>query len=116
MLTQLYLGARVIYNDHSGTPCPATVTRIYTLGSTTSNLDLHVVGVKGNASYARGKLNVAYGIGTIGAWEYPPERTVVVLDTDLPLDNEGLVYNATNDQFETEPVVSNLICIDGGLF
>lgn len=116
MLTQLYLGARVIYNDHSGSVCPATVTRIYTPNDPNSNLDLHVVGVKGNASYARGKLNVPYGISTIGAWQYPPERTVVVLDTDLPVDDEGLVYNAATDQFETEPIVSDLICIDGGTF
>jgi len=116
MLTQLYLGARVIYNDHSGSPCTATVTKIYTPNNTNSSLDLHVIGVKGNASYARGKLNVPYGIGTIGAWEYPPERTVVVLATDLPANEEGLIYNASSDQFETEPVVTDLICIDGGTF
>lgn len=116
MLTQLYLGARVIYNDHSGFPCPATVTKIYTPNDPNSELDLHVVGIKGNAAFARGKIQVPYGVLTIGAWEYPPERTVVVQASDLPVDEEGLIYNAATDQFETEPVVSDLICIDGGTF
>jgi len=116
MLTQLYIGATVIYNHHSGSECPATVTKIYTPNDANSNLDLHVVGVNGNASYARGKINVPYGISTIGAWQFPAQRTVVVLDGDLPVDNEGLVYNATTDQFETEPISSNLICLDAGTF
>lgn len=116
MLTQLYLGARVIYNDHSTIACTATVTKIYTPNDPNSNLDLHVIGVKGNASYARGKLNVPYGISTIGSWEYPPHRAVVISADDLPSNEEGLIYNAVSDQFETEPLISNLICIDGGTF
>lgn len=116
MLTQLYLGARVIYNDHSGSPCPATITKIYTPNISNSNLDLHVIGATGNASYARGKLGVPYGVNIIGAWQYPEQRDVVVQANDLPSNEEGLIYNATTDRFETEPVISEIMIIDGGTF
>lgn len=115
MLTTVDIGWIVLFNDHSGGQCPALVTRVYTPGDANSDLDLHVIGIKSNASFARGKIQVPYGISTIGNWEYSSTREIRIADTDLPVDGETLIYNSTNDIFETEPSTV-LDCIDGGTF
>ena len=116
MLTNVDVGWTVIYNDHTGFPCPALVTKVYTPGDPNSDLDLHVIGIKGNAAFARGKIQVTYGVATTGSWEYQSTREIRIAETDLPTDGQGLVYNDTADIFETETLSSSLVCIDGGTF
>ena len=116
MLTTVDIGWTVLFNDHSGVKCPALVTKVYTPGDPTSDLDLHVIGIKNNASFARGKIQVPYGIGTIGQWEYSATREIRIAEGDLPVDGEGLVYNSTTDTFETEPIAAIIDCVDGGTF
>ena len=117
MISNVDIGWTVLYNDHSGSQCPAFVTKVYTPGDPNSDLDLHVIGIKGNASFARGKIQVTYGVSTIGSWEYPEARQVYIDKDDLPVDGEGLVYDNVTDTFETVPVVGgNILCIDGGTF
>lgn len=115
MLSTVDLGWTVLFNDYSGSKCPALVTRVYTPGDPNSDLDLHVIGVKNNASFARGKVRVPYGVSITGNWEYPSTREIRISNTDLPVNGEGLIYNATNDAFETEPI-DQLDCVDGGTF
>ncbi len=111
MITNVDIGWTVLFNDHSGSKCPAFVTKVYTPGDPNSDLDLHVVGIKNNASFARGKIEVPYGINSVGSWEYPEDRQVFIDKDDLPVDGEILQYDSAADTFETEP-----LCIDGGLF
>lgn len=113
MITNVEVGWTVFYNDHSLVQCPATVTKVYNPGNPNSNLDLHVIGIKGNASFARGKINVPYGLGVTGSWEYPESRQVFIDKDDLPVDGESLIYNSSTDTFETECVTA---VIDGGTF
>lgn len=119
MITNVDIGWIVLYNDHSGAKCPATVTKVYTPGDPNSDLDLHVIGIKGNASFVRGKIQVSYGVGTIGNWEYQEARQVFIDKDDLPTDNETLIYDSVTDTFETVPISGAgglLDCIDGGTF
>ena len=116
MLTIVDIGWTVLFNDYSGSQCPALVTKVYTPGDPNSDLDLHVIGIKNNASFARGKIKVPYGESTIGNWQYPSTREIRIAHTDLPVDGESLIYNAANDVFETEPVAADIDCIDGGTF
>lgn len=120
MLTNIDLGWTVLFNDHSGVQFPALVTKIYTPEDPNSDLDLHVIGIKSNSSFARGKIQVSYGESIIGCWQYSTTREIRIATSDLPLDREGLIYNAINDIFETELINSqpgtSLDCIDGGLF
>lgn len=116
MLTTVDVGWTVLFNDHSGSKCPALVTRVYTPGDPNSALDLHVIGIKNNASFARGKIQVPYGTNTTGNWEYPSTREIRIADSDLPVNGETLIYNSANDIFETEPSSAVIDCIDGGTF
>jgi uncharacterized protein YfaP (DUF2135 family) len=116
MLTNADIGWTVLFNDHNGTKCPATVTKVYSQGNPNSNLDLHVIGIKNNASYSRGKLNVPYGINTLGHWEYSNVRTIQIDSNDLPTNGQGLIYNASNDSFETENINTLTTDADGGTF
>lgn len=115
MLTTVDIGWTVLFNDYSGSKCPALVTKVYTPGNPNSDLDLHVIGIKNNASYARGKIQVAYGLNTTGGWQYPNTREIRILDSDLPIDGETLIYNSATDIFKTEPTTS-IDHIDGGTF
>ena len=116
MLTNVDVGWIVLFNDHSGSVCPALVTKVYTPGDPNSDLDLHVIGVKNNASYARGKIQVTYGIATTGSWEYTSTRNVFIESSDLPNDGEAIFYNAISDSFETESITFAIDCIDAGTF
>lgn len=115
MITNVDIGWTVLFNDHSGVKCPGFVTKVYTPGDPNSDLDLHVIGVKNNASFARGKIKVPYGVGSIGRWEYPESRQIFIDKNDLPADGDTLIYDQTTDTFETEPG-TNLEYIDGGTF
>ena len=115
MLSTVDIGWTVLFNDYSGAKCPALVTKVYTPGDPNSDLDLHVIGIKNNASFARGKIQVPYGVNTVGQWEYSATREIRIAASDLPTDGEGLQYNAANDIFETEPI-DQIDCVDGGLF
>jgi len=115
MLTSVEIGWTVLFNDHTGTKCPALVTKTYTANDAQSTLDLHVVGIKNNSSFARGKLAVEYGVDTIGKWEYSVTRDIRINKNDLPINGESLIYNSTTDMFETETVNTN-VDIDGGTF
>lgn len=116
MITNVDVGWTVLFNDHTGNKCPAFVTKVYTPGDPTSDLDLHVIGIKNNASFARGKIQVPYGLSTVGAWEYSEARQVFIDKDDLPVNREALVYNATTDTFETESIANIIECVDGGWF
>jgi hypothetical protein len=116
MLTTVEIGWTVLFNDHSGIQCPALVTKVYSPGSNTSALDLHVVGIQNNASFARGKVQVLHGINTPGRWQYSSNREIRIKDNDLPTDGQGLIYNAINDTFQTENITSLNTDIDGGTF
>ena len=115
MLTTVDVGWTVLFNDFNGDKFPALVTKVYTPGDPNSDLDLHVIGIRNGASYTRGRIQVVYGVSTIGQWEYPATREIRIAATDLPVDGEGLQYNAANDIFETEPI-DQLDCVDGGTF
>lgn len=115
MLATVDIGWTVLFNDHSGNKCPAVVTKVYTPGSNTSDLDLHVVGIQNNASFARGKVRVIYGLNTVGSWQYTPNLEVRIKDTDLPTNGQGLIYNSVTDTFETETIAVSGD-IDGGLY
>lgn len=116
MLSTVDIGWTVLFNDHSGVKCPALVTKVYTPGNNNSDLDLHVVGINSNASFARGKIQVMYGPGLAGKWEYSPTREIRINETDLPTDGQGLLYNILNDTFETENITSLATDVDGGTF
>jgi hypothetical protein len=116
MLTTVEIGWTVLFNDHNGGQCPALVTRVYTTGNSTSALDLHVVGVQNNASFARGKIQVPYGVNIPGRWQYSSNREIRIKDNDLPTDGQGLIYNAANDTFQTENISTLAVDIDGGTF
>jgi hypothetical protein len=116
MLTTVDVGWTVLFNDYSGAKCPALVTKVYTPGDPNSSLDLHVIGIKNNASFARGKLQVSYGTNTVGNWEYSSTREIRIADSDIPTNGETLIYNSANDIFETEPVNIGITHIDGGTF
>lgn len=116
MLSTVDIGWTVIFNDHSGSKCPALVTKVYSPGTPTSDLDLHVVGIKNNASFARGKLQVPHGINTVGRWQYPSTREVRIEDNDLPTNGQSLIYNSATDVFETETITSLATDVDGGTY
>lgn len=116
MLTTVDIGWTVLFNDYSGNKCPALVTKVYSPGLTTSDLDLHVVGIQNNASFARGKIQVMYGLNTVGRWQYPSNREIRIKDDDLPLNGQGLIYNSATDTFETETINTLGGDIDGGIF
>lgn len=116
MLKTVGIGWTVLFNDHSGDKFPATVTKVYNPGSVTSALDLHVVGIKANTSFSRGKVQVSYGAGLVGKWEYPDNREVRINEDDLPTNGQGLIYNASNDSFETEDINTLATDADGGTF
>lgn len=115
MLTTVDIGWTVLFNDHSGSKCPALVTKVYTPGNPNSTLDLHVIGIKNNACFARGKIQVPYGVNTIGNWEYPSTTTISIADNDLPTDGATLIYNSAKDIFESKPSTT-IDHIDGGTF
>lgn len=114
MINVVDIGWTVVFNDHSGAKCPAFVTKVYTPGDPESNLDLHVIGIKNNASFARGKINVSYGT-IVGTWEYSDKRQVYIEEADIPTEGETLLYNSTTNTFESKPIPT-LDCIDGGTF
>lgn len=118
MLNKVDVGWTVLFNDYSGSKCPAIVTKVYDISNKNSDLDLHVIGIKSNASYSRGKLKVSYGVETTGCWEYSSQREVRITTDDLPIDGEGLIYKADIDAFSTEPIESssNIQNVDGGTF
>lgn len=117
MLKTVDIGWTVLFNDYHGSKCPALVTKVYTPGDVNSALDLHVIGIKNNASFARGKIQVGYGVDTKGKWEYSSTREIRIADSDLPVNGEGLIYDADTDTFTTEPIqASTLENIDGGTF
>lgn len=116
MLKTVEIGWTVLFNDYNGTKSPAIVTKAYSEGDPNSNLDLHVIGIKNNASYSRGKLNVPYGINALGHWEYSNVRTIQIDSNDLPTDGQGLIYNASSDNFETENITTLAFDADGGTF
>lgn len=116
MFSTVNVGWTVLFNDHAGVKCPALVTKVYTPGNINSNLDLHVVGFKLNASLVRGKLNVAYGENIIGTWQYQDDWIIRINTDDFPLDGQGLLYNSTTDRFETEDITSAVTDVDGGIF
>lgn len=116
MLNTVEVGWTVLFNDHSGTKCPALVTKVYSPGLNTSDLDLHVVGMHNNASFARGKVQVGYGINTVGKWQYSTSREIRIKENDLPTNGQGLIYNSAIDIFETENISSIGTNIDGGTF
>jgi hypothetical protein len=117
MLTNVDIGWTVLFNDYSGNKCPALVTRVYSPGVSTSVLDLHVVGVQNNASFARGKIQVTYGVNTVGSWEYSLNREIRIRANDLPTNGQGLIYNSATDIFETENINGgSSLNIDGGTF
>lgn len=115
MLLNVDVGWTVLFNDHSGNKCPALVTKVYSPGVNTSALDLHVVGIQNNASFARGKIQVLHGINTVGRWEYSSNREIRISDTDLPTNGQGLLYNSATDTFETENITTSFD-IDGGTY
>ena len=116
MLTNVDIAWTVLFNDHNGIKCPALVTKVYSQGDPNSALDLHVIGINNNASYSRGKLNIPYGVNTLGHWEYSSFRTIQIDSNDLPTDGQGLIYNAFNDSFETESITTLTTDVDGGIF
>ncbi len=116
MLTTVDVGWTVIFNDYNGNKCPALVTKVYNPGLNTSSLDLHVVGVQNNASYARGKIGVLYGLNTVGRWQYPPNREIRISDEDLPTEGQSLIYNLASDSIKTETINTVISDIDGGAY
>lgn len=116
MLTTVDIGWTVLFNDHTGSKCPALVTKVYSPGNNNSALDLHVVGIKSNASFARGKIQVNYGPNVAGRWEYSSTREIRINENDLPSNGQGLLYNSVNDTFETENISTLAIDVDGGTF
>jgi hypothetical protein len=116
MLLNVDVGWTVLFNDYNGNKCPALVTKVYSPGSNTPELDLHVVGIQNNASFARGKIQVPHGINTVGTWEYSSNREIRIKDTDLPTDGQSLIYNSATDVFETETISNGGLNIDGGIY